>query len=95
MPQKQSRKDGQSSSRQRTGGQTRPNGDGQSAQRISVNEATAEEIARLRGVGPKTAEAIVKYREKHGRIKSGEELLQISGVGKSCADNLTSQIQFD
>ena len=72
---------------QRTNGQT--NG------KISISRATAGDIAKLRGVGPKTADAIVKYRDQNGAIRSREDLIKIYGISRSSADNLCSQLSFD
>ncbi len=49
---------------------------------LQVNLASAEDFDTLPGIGPKLAEAIVQYREKHGRFNSPEDLLEVSGLGK-------------
>ena len=50
---------------------------------VNVNEADAETIAAiLVGIGLTRAEAIVKYREKHGRFYSPEELTAVNGIGE-------------
>lgn len=48
---------------------------------VSVNSATAEELDALPGIGPKTARAIVEFREKYGKFSSPEDLLQVPGIG--------------
>ena len=48
---------------------------------IPVNTASVEELDTLPGIGPKTAQAIVKYRETHGKFNSAEDLLQVPGIG--------------
>lgn len=49
---------------------------------VNVNTADAASLAdALTGVGPKTAEAIVGYRDQHGPFRSMEELLNVKGVG--------------
>ena len=47
-----------------------------SAQIINLNTATAEQIATLPGIGPKTAGLIVEYRKKNGNFKKIEEILR-------------------
>jgi competence protein ComEA len=42
---------------------------------INLNTATAAQIATLPGVGPKTADLIVQYRQKNGGFKKVEEIL--------------------
>jgi competence protein ComEA len=48
---------------------------------IAINSATAEELDTLPGIGPKMAQAIVEFREKHGKFSSPEDLLQVPGIG--------------
>lgn len=48
---------------------------------ININLATAEELITLPGIGPKTAQAIIDFREKKGKFKSPEDLLQVPGLG--------------
>lgn len=51
------------------------------AEPVDVNSADAKSLAKLEGVGPKTAEAIVAYRTKHGPFKRIEDLEKVKGVG--------------
>ncbi len=48
---------------------------------MDVNTASSIELQELRGVGPRRAEAIITYREKHGPFKTREDLLKIRGIG--------------
>ena len=51
-------------------------------QPVNVNEATASEIAgALRGVGLKTASAIVAYRKANGPFKTTQSLTAVKGLG--------------
>lgn len=55
---------------------------------LDINTATAVELTQLKGVGPKRAEAIVRYREANGPFTSHEALLDVPGIGaKVLADN--------
>lgn len=49
---------------------------------VNVNQATAEEIARLPRVGPKLAQRIVQHRTEHGAFRRPEDLMQVKGVGE-------------
>lgn len=48
---------------------------------IHLNQATAEELDILPGVGPSTALAIVTHRERNGPFLSLEGLLDVPGIG--------------
>ena len=49
---------------------------------VNVNEASASEIAgAMRGVGLKTASAIVAYRKANGPFKTTQSLTAVKGVG--------------
>ena len=51
---------------------------------VNVNEADDASIANtLIGIGYSRAQAIVDYREKHGRFYSAEELTAVKGIGQS------------
>ena len=52
------------------------------AQAIDINTATAEQLEGLKGIGPKKAAEIVKYREANGPFESVEDLGKVSGVGE-------------
>jgi competence protein ComEA len=49
---------------------------------LDVNTATVDQLRAVRGVGPKTAETIVKERERGGRFESMEDLSdRVRGIG--------------
>lgn len=49
--------------------------------KLSINTATVTELTTLSGVGEKTAQAIVAYRESHGGFSSVEQLQEVKGIG--------------
>ena len=53
----------------------------QEAEKININTATAEEIAKLKGIGPKYAERIIQYREENGPFQTPEDLIKVKGLG--------------
>lgn len=59
------------------------------AQALDVNSATLDQLRGVRGVGPKTAETIVKERERGGRFESMEDLSdRVRGIGPRRAQAL-------
>ena len=48
---------------------------------VDPNRATAKELEALPGVGPKTGEAIVAFREANGPFRVPEDLLRVKGIG--------------
>lgn len=56
--------------------------------KISLNTATAQELARLVYLQKKVAERIVEYRELNGEIYSFDELMQIDGFPTNRIDRI-------
>ncbi len=48
---------------------------------LDINHASVEDFATLPGIGPKLAQRIVNFREKHGPFRRVEDLMAIRGVG--------------
>jgi competence protein ComEA len=48
---------------------------------LDLNRATASQLDTLPGIGPVTAQRILDYRTKVGRINAVDELRKISGLG--------------
>lgn len=50
---------------------------------VDINTADAVTISKaLKGIGIKKAQAIVAYRDKHGKFKSADDLAKVKGIGK-------------
>ncbi|MCE5314072.1 MAG: helix-hairpin-helix domain-containing protein [Armatimonadota bacterium] len=48
---------------------------------VHINSASVEDLQRLPGVGPSTAQKIVDFRARVGRFTSPEQLNDVSGIG--------------
>ncbi|TML08626.1 MAG: competence protein ComEA [Actinobacteria bacterium] len=59
---------------------------------INLNEATADQLDDLPGIGPATATAIVAYRRDHGPFSSIEQLLDVRGIGPSKLEQIRSMV---
>ena len=53
------------------------------ANSININTASSKEIEKLPGIGPKTAAAIVAFREENGPFRRPEDLMLIHGVSEN------------
>jgi competence protein ComEA len=49
---------------------------------VNINQASAQELARLPRVGSKLADRIVAHRSEHGAFKRPEDLMQVKGIGE-------------
>lgn len=67
-------------------------GGGEGTGPVSLNSATLDELTRLDGVGPKTAQKIIEYREAHGGFRSVEELMEVPGIGPAKFEQLRGQV---
>lgn len=50
--------------------------------KININTADVEEWMQLPGIGKAVAQAIVAYRERHGRFQYIEQLMLVDGIGE-------------
>jgi len=50
--------------------------------KIDVNTATAGQLQSVKGIGAKTAAAIITYRHAHGAFKNVEDLVDVRGIGR-------------
>ena len=59
---------------------------------VNINTAAATDLQGLPGIGAKTAERIVEYRQKNGPFKKIEELMNVRGVGEKNFLKLKGQL---
>ena len=62
---------------------TAPKTTATAAAHINLNTATMDQLATIPGIGVKTAERIIEYRQKNGGFKKIEDLLENQCSGPS------------
>lgn len=63
--------------------------------KLKINSASVEDIySRLKGIGPKTAQAIVDYRDQFGPFENLEQLMDVKGIGPATIRDIEQQIVF-
>jgi competence protein ComEA len=75
-----------------TGGAGAANASSGANQPVNLNSATVDQLNALDGIGPKTAQKIIDYREAHGGFKSIEELMEVPGIGPAKFEQLRGQV---
>jgi len=62
--------------------------------KVSINNASKEELMTLNGIGESKAISIIKYREENGSFKSLEELKNVSGIGDAAYEKIKDYIKL-
>ncbi|HPQ20027.1 MAG TPA: ComEA family DNA-binding protein [bacterium] len=62
--------------------------------RININTATIDDLVKLKGIGPSTAETIIAFREKNGPFASFEDLAKVPGLGEKKIAKFKDKITF-
>lgn len=60
---------------------------------LDINRATLAQLDTLPGIGPVTAQRIIDYRNKVGRINDLDELKKISGLGGAKYEEIKSLLR--
>ncbi len=56
--------------------------------KISLNQATKEDLMKLPGIGESKADLIIQYRKEHGSFQTIEEVKEVSGIGESIFEKI-------
>lgn len=60
--------------------------------KVSLNQADAEKLMTLPGIGPAMADNIIAYRREHGAFTSIDELQKVKGIGPAKFQKLKDQV---
>ena len=62
---------------------------------VDINKASVAELASVPGIGPKIAERILEYRNKNGKFKSKEEIMNVKGIGEKKYEKIKNSITVE
>jgi competence ComEA-like helix-hairpin-helix protein len=62
---------------------------------ININTASVQELDKLPGIGPTTAQKIIDYRTQNGPFRTIEEIMYVSGIGATLFDEIKSFITIE
>ena len=62
--------------------------------KISINDASADQLDEIPGVGPSIASKIIDHREKNGPFSSLQQLTEVSGIGPKMFENIEDLIRL-
>lgn len=60
--------------------------------KMNLNTATSEELQTLKGIGPKTAEKIIRYRTENGSFSSIHDITDVKGIGEKTFEKLKNKL---
>ena len=79
--------------------QTAPEGESraeeETAGKIDLNHADAKTLQQLPGIGPKRAEAIVRYREENGLFAATDEVMKVPGIGEELYEQIKDLVTVE
>ena len=62
--------------------------------KVNLNTASKEELMTLSGIGEAKADAIIRYREEHGKFQNPEEVMEIEGIKEGVFNKIKDQIKI-
>ncbi|WP_099187398.1 helix-hairpin-helix domain-containing protein [Tepidibacter mesophilus] len=61
--------------------------------KININEANANQLKSLTGIGDVTASRIVEYRSQNGKFKAIEDIMMVKGIGEKKFESIKNDIK--
>ena len=54
---------------------------------VNINTADIGELLKLKGVGEKTAQKIIDFRNENGSFEKPEDIMKVEGIGEAFFEN--------
>lgn len=61
---------------------------------ININQASAQELEALPGIGPTYARRIIEYRQLHGPFRTKEQIKEVKGIGEKTYQKIKDLISL-
>lgn len=65
------------------------------AKTVNLNDATLEELIKLKGIGPALAHRIIEHRIQNGPFKDRSEIKKVPGIGPEKFDAIKDYIVIE
>lgn len=57
-------------------------------EKLDVNKASNNQLAAIKGIGIKKAQAIIDYRQEHGDFSQLDQLMHVKGIGQATLEKI-------
>ncbi len=64
------------------------------AKKIHLNTATKDELSQIEGIGNRMADAIVRYRDEHGKFQNKDQIDDVPGFSEIRTSKLKKAVDL-